>query len=79
MCLADPWFPDEINDGHAEYLFYLLSGMMGVFFLGYLVAAKLYRYKEFDTVPDLEQEQSIKETVSQPTSQAEKNSSDTGF
>ncbi|XP_025095030.1 solute carrier family 15 member 4-like isoform X1 [Pomacea canaliculata] len=38
----DPWLPDEMNNGHAEYLFYLLAGLMGVFFLGFLLVAKKY-------------------------------------
>jgi hypothetical protein len=53
---TDPWFPDEINDGHAEYLFYLLSGMMGLFFLGYLVVAKLYKYTDIPNEGDAETE-----------------------
>lgn len=31
-----------MNNGHAEYLFYLLAGLMGVFFLGFLLVAKKY-------------------------------------
>ena len=47
FCLfsIDPWFPDEINDGHAEYLYYLLSALMGLFFLLYLMVAKMYKYR----------------------------------
>ncbi|KAL8604551.1 hypothetical protein ACOMHN_015835 [Nucella lapillus] len=47
----DPWFPDDINDGHAEYLFYLLSILMVLFFLAYLVAAKMYKYRTFEQQP----------------------------
>lgn len=50
----DPWFPNEINNGKAENLFFLLAGMMGAFFLFYLVAAKLYKYKTFDSKFDVE-------------------------
>ncbi|KAL8604550.1 hypothetical protein ACOMHN_015834 [Nucella lapillus] len=47
----DPWFPDDTNDGHAEYLFYLLSILMVLFFLAYLVAAKMYKYRTFEQQP----------------------------
>ncbi|KAH9504087.1 hypothetical protein Btru_067696 [Bulinus truncatus] len=43
----DPWFPSEINNGKAEYLFFVFGGLMIVFFLGYLPAAYTYKYKEF--------------------------------
>ncbi|KAK7004519.1 solute carrier family 15 member 4 [Biomphalaria glabrata] len=45
----DPWFPDDINDGKAEYVFFVFGGLMVVFFLGYLPAAYTYKYKEFAT------------------------------
>ncbi|KAK0047112.1 solute carrier family 15 member 4 [Biomphalaria pfeifferi] len=48
----DPWFPDDINDGKAEYVFFVFGGLMVVFFLGYLPAAYTYKYKEF--APDKE-------------------------
>ena len=76
---ADPWFPDEINDGHAEYLFYLLSALMGVFFLGYLMVAKLYRYKHFDEDQDGQEGQSIEASSSSQRKPAERFGSDTGF
>nr|KAG5685480.1 hypothetical protein BaRGS_013091 [Batillaria attramentaria] len=50
----DPWFPDEINNGHAEYLFYLLAGLIGVFFLGYLLVSRLYKYRPYQA--ELEQD-----------------------
>lgn len=43
-----------MNHGHAEYLFFLLAGLMGVFFLGFLVAAKLYKYKPHEQGTDTE-------------------------
>jgi len=76
---ADPWFPDEINDGHAEYLFYLLSALMGAFFLGYLVVAKLYRYKHFDEERDGQEEPSIEVSSSSQRKPAERFGSDTEF
>ncbi|XP_060066618.1 solute carrier family 15 member 4-like [Ylistrum balloti] len=40
---GDPWFPDEINEGKAEYLFFLIGGLMVVNFLVFLIIAKLYK------------------------------------
>ncbi|XP_076460129.1 solute carrier family 15 member 4-like [Babylonia areolata] len=38
----NPWFPDEINEGHAEYLFFLLCGLTALFFVGFLLATRLH-------------------------------------
>ncbi|KAH9504090.1 hypothetical protein Btru_067703 [Bulinus truncatus] len=51
----DPWFPDEINDGSAEYLFFVFGAITMAFFVGYLPAAYAYEYKEF--IGDCEQEE----------------------
>ena len=43
--LSDSWYPDELNDGQAEYLFFLLAGIMAVNFAVFVVVAKCYKYK----------------------------------
>lgn len=45
----DPWFPDDINDGHAEYIFFLFGGLMFVFLAGYIPVARWYTYQEYQT------------------------------
>lgn len=39
----DPWFPDEINEGKAEYLFFLIGGLMMLNFFAFVIVAKLYK------------------------------------
>ncbi|XP_076459423.1 solute carrier family 15 member 4-like [Babylonia areolata] len=60
---SDPWFPDEINNGHAEFLFYLMSALMGVFFLAFLVAAKFYKYRQPEREMVLGQEVTVEENL----------------
>lgn len=43
---TDPWFPDEINDGHAEYLFFLLGALMMLNFVVFVMVAKCYTYRQ---------------------------------
>ncbi|XP_005094746.1 solute carrier family 15 member 4 [Aplysia californica] len=45
----DPWFPDDINKGKAEYVFFLFGGLMILFFLGYIPIARWYKYQEYLT------------------------------
>lgn len=52
---------------------------MGVFFLGYLMVAKLYRYKHFDEDQDGQEGQSIEASSSSQRKPAERFGSDTGF
>lgn len=75
----DPWFPNEINDGHAEYLFYLLSGLMGLFFLGYLMAARLYKYRQLVGTDELGSMSIEGEGVARSKTTVDKESSATGF
>lgn len=75
----DPWFPDEINDGHAEYLFYLLCALMGVFFLAFLVAARLYKYHNFDSPLASEHADTIEEVLVQEDRSEDAENSSTGF
>ncbi|BFZ02960.1 hypothetical protein BsWGS_05999 [Bradybaena similaris] len=44
-----PWFPDDINDGKAEYIFFVFGGLMILFFLGYLPLSIWYKYRVFLT------------------------------
>lgn len=46
---SDPWFPDDINDGKAEYIFFVFGGLMILFFLGYLPLSIWYKYRVFLT------------------------------
>ncbi|KAJ8318802.1 hypothetical protein KUTeg_003893 [Tegillarca granosa] len=43
---GNQWFPDEMNEGYAEYLFFLLGGLMIVNFGVFILIAILYKYKE---------------------------------
>ncbi|XP_071808235.1 solute carrier family 15 member 4-like [Asterias amurensis] len=50
------WIPNEINNGHLEYFFLLLAGIMFLNFLVFLLIAKQYRYVEdrpLDLQPEL--------------------------
>ncbi|KAK3091819.1 hypothetical protein FSP39_022886 [Pinctada imbricata] len=42
----DSWYPDEINDGKVEYLFFLLAGLMALNLVIFIVIAKFYKYRE---------------------------------
>ncbi|CAC5373164.1 SLC15A3_4 [Mytilus coruscus] len=44
----DSWFPDEINDGKTEYLFFLLGILMLVDFVLFAVVAYFYKYRKLD-------------------------------
>ena len=42
----DDWYPsDDPNQGHLEYFFFLLAGLMMVNFLVFLYIASSYKYK----------------------------------
>ncbi|KAL5018748.1 hypothetical protein ScPMuIL_004470 [Solemya velum] len=43
---SDPWFPDEMNNGKTEYLFFLLGGLMFLNFICFIPVAKCYKYKK---------------------------------
>lgn len=42
----DSWFPDEINEGKTEYLFFLLGILMFVDFVIFVFVAKCYKYRK---------------------------------
>ncbi|XP_059157142.1 solute carrier family 15 member 4-like [Physella acuta] len=56
---SDPWFPDDINNGKAEYVFFVFGGLMVLFFLGYLPAAYTYKYQEFLTDEEAEKRTNV--------------------
>jgi hypothetical protein len=39
------WLPDEFNDGKAEYVFFLMGGIMILNFFLYIPVAMRYKYK----------------------------------
>jgi hypothetical protein len=46
VCVCvDPWLPEDINQGKAEYLFFVLGGLMMLNFLVYLAVARAYTYR----------------------------------
>lgn len=45
----DSWFPDEINEGQTEYLFFLLGILMFVDFVIFVFVARSYKYKAIKT------------------------------
>ncbi|XP_052070570.1 solute carrier family 15 member 4-like [Mytilus californianus] len=44
----DSWFPDEINDGKTEYLFFLLGILMLIDFVIFAIVAYFYKYRKQD-------------------------------
>ncbi|KAJ0683191.1 putative proton-dependent oligopeptide transporter family, PTR2 family proton/oligopeptide symporter [Helianthus annuus] len=39
------WIPDNLNEGHLDYFFWLLAGLSGLNMLVYIVCAKVYKSK----------------------------------
>ena len=55
-CYADEWLPSDINDGHLDYFFFLLAGLMLLNLLIYIPVAYCYKYvpqKEVATDPEV--------------------------
>merc|ERR1712228_217370 len=42
-----PWITNDLNDGHLEYYFFMIGGIMILLFGMFLLFAKGYTYKEF--------------------------------
>merc|ERR1712154_446111 len=42
-----PWITNNLNEGHLEYYFFVIGGIMCVLFAFFLVFASKYTYKEF--------------------------------
>ena len=42
--VADKWLPDDVNDGHLDYFFFLLAGLMLLNLLIYIPIAYFYKY-----------------------------------
>ena len=57
--ILDAWFPDEINEGQTEKLFFLLGGLMLVDFIIFLLVARWYKYR--DPTPAAEKDPKILE------------------
>jgi hypothetical protein len=54
--IVDPWIPDDINHGKAEYLFFVLGGLMMANFFVYIFVARAYKYRTHTlTEDDLEE------------------------
>lgn len=49
LYISDSWFPEEINEGKLEYLFFLLGIVMFVDFVIFIFVAKCYKYKKIQT------------------------------
>ncbi|KAK3089417.1 hypothetical protein FSP39_003469 [Pinctada imbricata] len=43
------WFPDDINKGKTEYLFFLLGGLMVLDFIVFVFVARSYKYRKQTT------------------------------
>ncbi|XP_062590552.1 solute carrier family 15 member 3-like [Saccostrea cucullata] len=55
----DAWFPEEMNDGKTEYLFFMLAGLMAANTLVFIIVAYFYKYRE----PEEQQILEIDKTV----------------
>lgn len=44
------WLPDDINHGHVDYLYWMLSILGLLSFFYYLLCAKFYEYNNYDSV-----------------------------
>lgn len=55
---SSDWFPQEPNNGHLEYLLFLLAILTGIFFIIFIMVAKWYKYKtpDFDAVKGIPME-----------------------
>ncbi|XP_062579966.1 solute carrier family 15 member 4-like isoform X2 [Saccostrea cucullata] len=55
----DAWFPEEMNDGKTEYLFFMLAGLMAANTIVFIIVAYFYKYRE----PEEQQILEIDKTV----------------
>ncbi|XP_052689476.1 solute carrier family 15 member 4-like isoform X2 [Crassostrea angulata] len=55
----DAWFPEEINDGKTENLFFMLAALMAVNTLVFVVVAYFYKYKSPEETQYLEVEKVV--------------------
>lgn len=56
---SDAWFPEEMNDGKTENLFFMLAALMAVNTLVFVVVAYFYKYKAPEETQYLEVEKVV--------------------
>lgn len=56
---SDAWFPEEMNDGKTENLFFMLAALMAVNTLVFVVVAYFYKYKAPEEAQYLEIEKAV--------------------
>ncbi|XP_041363696.1 solute carrier family 15 member 4-like isoform X2 [Gigantopelta aegis] len=61
---SDPWFPDEINNGKAENLFFLIGGLMLLNFIIFVFVARAYKYR--DVAGNLPPDKTVTENTDNP-------------
>ena len=44
--VSSDWYPEDPNQGHMEYFFFMMAGLMTLNFLLFLFIASSYKYKE---------------------------------
>ena len=49
--ISDPWFPNEINDGKLENLFFFLGGLMVLNIVVFIFIARSYKYRDVGVHP----------------------------
>ncbi|XP_050394288.1 solute carrier family 15 member 4 [Patella vulgata] len=47
---SDPWFPEDINNGKVENLFFLLAGLMCLNFIIFVIVSYFYKYRDQSAV-----------------------------
>lgn len=58
---ASDWYPKEPNDGHLEYILFLLAGLTLLNLFVFVIVAKQYKYKktEFEKFSDEEDDENV--------------------
>ncbi|KAK3091507.1 hypothetical protein FSP39_020322 [Pinctada imbricata] len=60
----ESWYPDELNDGKAENLFFLLAGLMVVNVFIFIFIAKCYKYREIQVEVTYDDHEHTREKLS---------------
>ena len=45
-CISDSWFPNDINQGKTEYLFFMLAILLFLNFVLFSYVASCYKYNQ---------------------------------